>query len=318
MKKKLTLFFFVVPFYLSAQDVHFTQFNKSTFFLNPSLLFIAEKDYKFSLQRRSQWNTVGDPFNTFVLSIERKNISPKNSFGVQFLNDVAGEAEFKTTGLNLIYSREFFLDKKNNINLGFGFGYFQRSIDFDKLIFQEIENYPNSNFWFPDINIGVSNRYIVNKKSYIISGISFFHINKPNQSFIKNDKVRLDSKMNLHSSSVYSFNEKIDFSPSILFSKQNKNQEAVFIFDVIYNPKIKNTKLKSGLGYRWEDAMIYNFGIEKDDFEFIISYDFNVSSFNQATNGNGGIEFFLSYIWKHKKNKDLKKIIHTETCPKYL
>ena len=308
----------MIPFYFLGQDVHFTQFNKSTFFLNPSLLFIAEKDYKISLQRRSQWNTVGDPYNTFAVSIKRKNISPKNSFGLQVLNDVAGEAEFKTAGLSLIYAREFFLDKKNNINLGFGVGYFQRSIEFDKLIFQEVENYSNSNFWFPEINIGASNMHIINKKSYIISGVSFFHINKPNQSFVNNDKVRLDLKMNLHSLSVYSFNEKIDFSPSILFSKQKNNQEAVFVFEVIYNPKIKNTKLKSALGYRWEDAIIYNFGIEKDDFEFGISYDVNISSFNQATNGHGGIEFFLSYIWDYKKNKDLKKIIHIETCPKYL
>ena len=89
MKKQLIFFFFIIPVYLLAQDVHFTQFNKSTFFLNPSLLFIPEKDYNFSLQRRSQWNTVGDPFNTFVFSIERKNISAKNSLGLQFLNDVA-------------------------------------------------------------------------------------------------------------------------------------------------------------------------------------------------------------------------------------
>ena len=111
----------MIPFYFLGQDVHFTQFNKSTFFLNPSLLFIAEKEHKVSLQRRSQWSTVGDPYNTFAVSIERKNISPNNSFGLQVLNDVAGEADFKTAGLSLIYAREFFLDKKNNIKYHYCF-----------------------------------------------------------------------------------------------------------------------------------------------------------------------------------------------------
>ena len=318
MKKQLVLIFFIASFCLSAQDVHFTQFNKSTFFLNPSLLFIAKKDYKFSLQRRSQWNTVGKPFNTFAASIERKNILPKNSFGVQFLNDAAGEAEFKTTGLSAVYSREVILNSKYNINLGLGVGFFQRSLEFDKLIFQETENYPNINFWFPEINIGGSSRYVVNNRLYIVSGASFFHINKPKQSFLGNYESRLDSKTNLHLLTNYSVNKKIDFSPALLFSKQNKIQELVCIFDVTYDLRFKKTRLKSGLGYRWKDAMIYNFGIEKDDFEFIVSYDLNTSSFNQATNGHGAVEFFLCYIWDYKKTKDLKKKTYIDTCPKYL
>ena len=91
----LLLFF---AFNLKSQDVHFSQFSKSTFLLNPSLTSFQQNDYKVTLQRRSQWESVAEPFNTFTISVERKDLFPSHSIGIQFLNDIAGDAKFKTTG----------------------------------------------------------------------------------------------------------------------------------------------------------------------------------------------------------------------------
>ena len=70
---------------VKSQDVHFSQFSKSTFLLNPSLSSFQENDYKVTLQRRSQWESVAEPFNTFTISAERKDLFPSHSIGIQFI-----------------------------------------------------------------------------------------------------------------------------------------------------------------------------------------------------------------------------------------
>ena len=96
----------------------------------------------------------------------------------------------------------------------------------------------------------------------------------------------------------------------------NKDKEFVFAFDAEYLLKgAKNIILKSGLSYRWTDAIIYNFGAEIDNFDWLISYDINTSSLSKATNNKGGFEFSLVYVWDIKQKE---KIAPPKQCPKYL
>ena len=105
MRRFLVISLLISPLFFKGQDIHFSQFSKSTFFLNSSLLGFQKNDYKATLQRRSQWKSVAIPFSTFTASIERKALFKNNSLGIQFINDIAGDARFKTTGINIIYSK---------------------------------------------------------------------------------------------------------------------------------------------------------------------------------------------------------------------
>ena len=316
MKKLVLILLLYSSVSVKSQDVHFSQFSKSTFLLNPSLSSFQENDYKVTLQRRSQWESVAEPFKTLSISAERKDLFPSHSIGIQFLNDIAGDAKFKTTGFNFSYSKLFKITKINLLSIAAGAGIFQRSLSFEDLIFSQTEIYENINFWFPEVNLGISNQYRVNKKITVVNGISLFHLNKAKQSLTGDNNVRLNRKANFHSSLYHSTNQTLLLSPKIFYSTQDKEHEFIFAFDTEYLLKgDKNIILKSGLSYRWTDAIIYNFGAEIDSFDCLISYDINTSSLSEATNNKGGFEFSLVYVWDIKQKE---KTVQPKQCPKYL
>ena len=174
MKRLIIILIIYSSFPVKGQDVHFSQFSKSSFLVNPSLTSFQQNDYKATLQRRSQWKSVAEPFNTLSISAERKDLFPSHSIGIQFLNDIAGDAKFKTIGFNFSYSKLFKITKINSLSIATGVGIFQRSLSYDNLIFNQTEIYKNINFWFPDINLGISNQHNINKNTTLINGVSFF------------------------------------------------------------------------------------------------------------------------------------------------
>jgi type IX secretion system PorP/SprF family membrane protein len=273
-------------------------------------------DYKASLQRKSQWASVSVPFNTLSFSLERKDILPSHNIGVQFLNDIAGDSRFKTTGINLGYAKKVAVTAENLFSFGAGLGIFQRSIEFDDLVFNEPENFSNLNFIFPDVAIGIANFYTLNKNTILESGIAFFHINKPKQSLTENDAIRLQQKMNIHTALNYSYTANLSMQPKLLFSNQDTDKEFLLGCDVNYLLEgERDVLLKSGIAERFNDAVILYFGAEIEGLSCVASYDVNTSNLANASNNKGGFEFSVVYQWDVSKKK---KNIEQEICPKYL
>ncbi len=299
-----------------AQDVHFSQFKISSFLLNPALVGSQNSEYKATLQRKSQWESVSIPFNTFSFSLECKDILPSHSVGVQFLNDIAGDSRFKTTGINLAYAKRVVATTKNMFFFGADIGLFQRSVIFDDLIFNDPENFNNINFTFPDVVFGIANFYEINKKMTSESGISLYHINKPKQSLIDNNLIVLHQKINLHTAFNYTFNTKLSIHPKLLFSNQDTDKEFLAGCDIKYLLEAdQNVILKSGIAERFDDAVIVYFGTEIERLSCVVSYDINTSNLSNASNNKGGFEFSVVYEWNVLKKK---KSIEYENCPKYL
>ena len=299
-----------------AQDVHFSQFLANSFVLNPAMVGVQKNDYKATLHRKSQWASVSVPFSTFTLALERKDILPSHSIGLQFLNDIAGDSRFKTSGLNFTYVKTFATSKKNIFRFGAELGLFQRSIFVDDLVFNNTENLGNFNFNFPDISLGFASQNYLNNDLLLETGIAFFHINKPKQSFTNNDAIRLNQKVNFHTEINYSYTDNLSIHPKLVLSNQDTDKEFLFGFDVNYLLEgEKDILLKLGVADRFNDALIFYFGAEIEGFSCVLSYDVNTSSLSNASNNKGGFEFALVYQWKRKKNK---KNIEQEICPKYL
>jgi type IX secretion system PorP/SprF family membrane protein len=299
-----------------AQDVHFSQFLANSFVLNPAMVGVQKNDYKATLHRKSQWASVSIPFTTFTLALERKDILPSHSIGVQFLNDITGDSRFKTSGLNFTYVKSVETSKENTFRFGAEFGLFQRSIVVDDLVFNNPENISNFNFTFPDISIGVANQNYLNEGLLLETGIAFFHINKPNQSFTDDDAIRLNQKINFHASLSYAYKDNLSIQPKLIFSNQDTDKEFLLGCDINYFLEgEKDILLKSGITDRINDALILYFGAEIEGLSCVVSYDINISSLTNASNNKGGFEFALTYQWKSKKKK---KFIEQEICPKYL
>lgn len=317
--RTVVIIFLISILNVTAQDIHFSQYKNSTFFTNPSLTSFQSSDYLVLLQKRNQWQVVGDPFSTFIMSMESKNIVNNNSFGIHFMNDIAGDARYQTTGSIINYSKSIRQNSKTYFSIGLSAGFYQRKISFDRLVFIEQENFDNVSFYYPDINFGLSNKKIINNSIDLYSGISLFHINRPNQSLLESDKELLLPRFNIHTKANIFLYDNWKITPHVFFSKQNVNQEIIIGSDLQYLLyEDKNIFFGFGANYRHKDAVYYNANIKAGNFEVILNYDVNISSLKTASNYNGAYEFLISYEWNKRKKHNQTINIKQKKCPKYL
>ena len=319
MKRSCVIIFLIATLNVKTQDIHFSQYKNSTFFTNPSLTSFQSPDYLVVLQKRNQWQVVADPFSTFLMSIEAKNIVKNNSYGIHFMNDIAGDARYQTTGSIINYSKSIRYNSKTLFAIGLSAGFYQRKISFDNLVFIEQENFDNVSFYYPDINFGLLNKKTINNSIDLYSGISLFHINRPNQSLLETDSELLYPRLNIHTKANILLYDNWKITPHIFFSKQNVNQELLIGSDLhylLYGDK--NIFFGFGTNYRHKDAVYCNTNIKVGSFEVILNYDVNVSSLKTASNYNGAYEFLISYQWNKRKKHKQTINIKQKKCPKYL
>jgi len=316
MKVLLLILPLLFTFSLKAQDIHFSQFTVSNIALNPAIVGNQSADFKTSFQKRIQWQSVADPFNTVTANFEAKDILKRTSVGVQFINDVAGDANFTTSQFNTAINKSFFIDRDKGVSTGILLGFTQRKVDFSNLIFEEHENLQNPSFTYFDVGIGANYSAMINDNFSFISGLSAFHINKPKQTLIDDESVELDEKYNLYFQSFYRINNTIILNPALLYSRQGKVRELLFGTIIRYEIPDFNMGLISQIFYRWDDAIIPAFGLNYNNIRAVISYDINISDLVAASNKKGGFEVSIMYIWNKKKRKAKKEI--KKYCPRYL
>ena len=298
---------------IQGQDVHYSQFDKTKSLVNPSLIANQNEDYEIQLQRRTQWSSVTIPFNTFSFSFNAKEVYKTFSAGATILNDVAGDSRFSTDGLALSIVNSV-NTKKNLLAISLQGAIYQRSVNYSDLIFLENEELQNAKFSFLDIGLGISNYKRLNRNSALLIGISSYHLNKPKQSLISNEKVVLTQKYILHSAYYTRLSPKIQVSPALYISSQSQDEEFIIGSGVTYKLN-DEVNLKSGAYSRVTDAFFITLGIQKANLEAIISYDINTSTLVNASNFMGAAEFSISYGWSINKEK---KEVKQKTCPKYL
>ena len=316
--RRVTILFLVASSGVFSQDIHFSQFNTTKALINPALVGFQDEDYKVQAQRRSQWGSVSVPFITFSIAFEAKELVNNLSFGVQLLNDIAGDSHFKTNGLTLSASNTTKVNSSNKISFGALAGSYQRSVDYSVLVFNEEENIPNNNINFFDVAIGVALENELNSSITMLSGISLFHLNKPNQSLLGSNNIQLPINSKLYTSLIYYFNKKLQIKPTLYYSEQGKTKELIagsFFNYLLGSSSSEIVVLRTGIFSRKNDAFITEFGIKIDNFDAMISYDINTSSLNAASNYKGGVEFSLAYQWGVVRS--IKKT-ETRICPKYL
>jgi len=314
--RQVIIILFLMSFNITnAQDVHFSQFNTDRINLNPSIIGnLFENDFRFSLQRRTQWGSVSVPFTSLSTTYEIKNILPKINFGAQFLNDKAGDSKFTTNQINLAFSKNLYVFDYDILGVGAVIGVGQRSVDFTDLVFEDPEQFLRNSYLYSDVGIGAS--YITNPNNIfsVNFGISSFHLNTPNNSFRENDNVRLPIKNNFFGRVKYEYLINITLIPEVFLSKQGASNELLLGF----KSQVKSEKVKVMplVYYRVKDAIIIGLGVEKNNLIANVSYDINISDLDVASNNKGGVEFSIIYLWKKKDRPT--KIIDKEICPKYL
>ena len=309
-----------------GQDIHFSQFNEMPLNLNPALAGNSEATKRAGLIYRNQWNSVTVPFQSTGVFAEYRltHEKLKNNvvgIGLQFLNDRAGSGALVQNHVLTSFNVQRFIDKKQKklLSIGLNLGFFQKSYDESKLNFESDfayesasfvssgsgQNLGNTNIIKADIGLGGNFSYYHKSGKYSNIGLSFSHLNTPNQSFFGGDSP-LSIKKTLHGRTVLKVKKNIYAYPTLLASFQNKSTTIAAGGEVIYalgRKLIEDTEVKLGAYYRLGDALFFTFGINHDNWGINFGYDLTNSGLSAAGKNVNAFEISITI-----KNKLLKTL----------
>ncbi len=326
---------------LIAQDVHFSQYTAAPIALNPAMTANINGVFRLSTSYRNQWfqiptlNAVS-PYQTYQASFDMPILRDRLGddafgFGAIFIGDRAGDGALQTnTGLiSVAYHKAVDRYGRSRISLGLQGGIVNKRININNLVFEsQLDNFGwnrnlfngettfnNQSILYPDFNIGTmwSSAPLDFLRYYF--GFSLFHVAKPKESFLSNEKNRLNHRYVAHGGAEIFVNRDQTFSlsPSFLFMLQaNAQQYNVGLgLNYILNDDVQ---IFGGGYYRVKDAFIAAAGVEFYDTRLGLSYDVNLSNLKAASRAQGAIEVSLQYIFR---KEDPGPIQYEKFCPNF-
>ncbi|MEO5570839.1 MAG: PorP/SprF family type IX secretion system membrane protein [Bacteroidia bacterium] len=318
-----------------AQDIHFSQFNRSPLNLNPANTGFFDGDYRFTGIHRNQWKSVTVPYKTFSGSFDMTTPFPHSEnnligAGIVFNNDKAGDSEFGILegALSTSLIKNIGKDSVHVLSAGIQLGFVQQSINYANLTFDSqydgdafipgssnYETFSDNNFIYFDLSAGVNWLFRINKKFNLSVGASLFHINKPKLSFMSDATSKLNPKVAINVNCSIAVTENLFVLPALLYQNQFKYKEldAGGNLKFILNKKPgKYIALYGGLWLRPKDAVYPSIGLDFNELNVGFSYDINTSDLNRASDSKGAYEISLTYIIKK-----VKPLVVHPPCPVY-
>ena len=330
----------------NAQDPHFSQFYASPMNLNPALTGVMAGQYRFNMMYRDQWRAVSIPYQTFSASADiRYHIVDQDFYtlGIRLLNDKAGDSGFRQTGghINAAYMKQVSGgDQDHYLTGGVQIGVGQNTMEwgslwfgnqFDFTLLSENLNLPagepniltntGRTEIYLDIGAGLSWFMTWDEVNSLTIGGALSHINKPQVSFLNDDRVSLFQKFTGHINLELEVNNLYTLMPALLFQTQGPHQEIVFGSNFRFNEFDKKaTAIRVGAWLRLvshesnpiaTDAIILTTMYEFDRYLLGLSYDITMSSLSPANNRNGGFELSFTYLFPYTQRK------YEVRCPTY-
>jgi len=293
------------------------------------------EDVRMMGSYRSQWQSVPVPFLTFsgaadmkLPNLIRGNDKISLAGGVLFNYDKAGDSELSLSSFGLTGAIHYKINEMNTLSLGVQSVASQRSFSIAGLRFNNQfdgdiynpsldsgENFKNENKTFIDVNAGLS--WMLKKedsRSHAIAGIGAFHLTGPVQSFNDDSNSKLPMRLSIYSGGVIQAHPKWDIVIHALGQLQGPYEQILLGGAGRYHiseAKGKEVAIQLGTSIRLGDAIIPTFELHYAAWKIGVSYDVNISAFDTATNGNGGIEIGAMYTITNVK--ECVKVI--ESCP---
>ena len=312
--------FAVGPKVLDAQDIHFSQFHMAPMNVNPSLAGVMNGDQRFMAIVRDQWESVPVPYLTAGASYDMRftNYKNRNGFfgaGIQFNYDRAGDSKLSLVNLALNGSYSIILHPQHILSFGVGAAVNQRRFNEDDLRWERQWNgdaydpdinsgeiFDATSLLFLDINAGLNYRFQKNRRTWINIGGGAFHLTQPDQSYYSLDQedTNLPIRLSAVLQSSWKIADGLDLTVNALYQNQNPYEEVVVngaarIY--ISNKPGRHYILDIGGGVRLDDAWYPMIGFQYNNWYFSGAYDVTTSFFDIATDGRGGPEVAVRYIF---------------------
>lgn len=307
----------------AAQDLHFSQFYASPLTLNPAETGYFAEDYRIGGNFRQQWpwakrnsryNYITySAYTDFGLLHGKLPNGDWIGAGLVFLYDRAGDGNLNITKLfaSGAYHKVLGPQRKYGLSIGVQAGFVQKSINYDYLYFDNQWNdlffdlgassgEPNAdNTTYFDMAAGIHFAMMPTDKVHIRTGVSFLHLTQPKESFISGDN-RLGMRPVASIQGNIRFSDKWHIEPSFQYMFQKKAAEYMLNIMAGYTfqtrGKMDNSTLFFGLSGRTLDAITPVAGFRINKVRFLASYDVNLSSLSNASNGVGGFEMSIVYM----------------------
>jgi type IX secretion system PorP/SprF family membrane protein len=332
---KKGLFFVLILFYFYdsySQDLHYSQYINTPFVVNPALL-ASKSQAKLSFQERTQWRGTGVRFRNYSLSLIRPLVSVKKDtilkrwagVGLNVISD-SQNGVLRTVGASVGFAYNLNLGKPNHyLSIGVQGGYFQKRLDTQNLIsgydanFNPI-SFDESQLLNNEINFGSlgagflwygEDSYLTSDYRYYL-GASLFHLNQPNQSFLKESQPLFIRLVAITGFRAY-FDGKYSVFPNARWIEQyNTRQLNVgsyfkYHFTESSGALFRYGTLNLGLWYSVQNAIVASFELDSPTFTFGFSYDFAALKLREAQGNAGATEYSISLKKRIGKTKSLDR-----------
>jgi len=295
-------------------DPHFSQYYANPLWLNPALTGIVDGDIRINGNVRNQWASVPNGYKTSALSTDF-HLGEKAGLGVNILNQAAGTAGYNYFAAYGSYGYGIAIsgDGTQKLHFGIQFGIINRSFDPSKLQFGDqynpiigydpnapgFESFATTSATVFDASAGIF-YYDSNPlhTANIFAGLSAAHLTSPKDPFTGGAiQSRLPVRFTAHAGVKVKAADDWDIIPhAIYISQQTSTVKALGVYSEL-KFKADNSLILGGM-YRIGDAAIADVGYGLKNLVIGLSYDFNTSALKSATNGQGGLELSLIYIFR--------------------
>ncbi len=315
-----------------GQDPQFSQFYANPVYLSPS--FAGSTDgTRAVLNFRDQWPAMPGAFVTFAASLDHYFPRYNSGVGLQFITDRAGSGHLGLTTVSVNYSYKIKLTRRWIVQPGLMLNYNQRSIDFDKLRFNNqmhIDGNATGNLVKPSLDkvqYGDAGFSIFAYNKLYWGGFMIDHIFNPNQALLNDGIARVPVKFRLYGGRKF-----------VVSNAKRYNQETI---KVAFNYKAQGRFDQLDIGAYWSrdpfmfglwyrgiplfksydndhinhDAFVVLFGYKYKELSIAYSYDVTISRMFAHTNGSHEISLIFLFNQNQKVRRKRKAIIIP--CPKF-
>jgi type IX secretion system PorP/SprF family membrane protein len=306
------LLFFVICVTGKAQDYHLSQYDLAPLYVNPALagMYLGEKgDFRVMANYRSQWQKLqSKPYTTSSVAFDMP-INKRFGVGGYLIDNLAGLSNYNTLGFMVggsyrITSPE---SKVHFLSVGLQMGLMNKNFSNDLLFSSQYnsnvgldgnnptgENFDKFSVMKFDANMGIYYKYKNELKTFNpFVGFSISHLSQPNVS-TTGGNYRMPMRFSLNAGSDIRVNSMINLQPTLLLMMQGGATE--YNLGMLEYYRINaNYQLVTGVGYRYQDAVIIQFGIKQGSSTFRVSYDIITSPLKEYAGMRGAIEMGVIY-----------------------
>ncbi|MBL0127326.1 MAG: type IX secretion system membrane protein PorP/SprF [Flavobacteriales bacterium] len=316
---------------LTAQDAQFAQFYAVPTYISPAFAGTGLQT-RMGLAVRDQWPAFPGAFVTTNLAVDHYMPDINSGIGLLVTHDKAGSGALRYTSIAGQYAYEIELKRKVFLRPALQLGWVNHAVDYSKLIFGDqlarggdvgtYEYLRGTSISYADFGGGLmlfTPRYW--------TGISFHHLNRPNQSLIGNE-TRMPVKFSMHGGWRTNLRTPVirDHPQSIVLAYNYRSQGKYDQLDI--GGYFERDPFYAGIWYRGiplfkhyeagysnRDALSLLVGAIVNDLRIGYSYDITISRL--AGQSAGAHEITLGYAFAQQSKKRAMSKRRIVPCPKF-